>query len=107
MSDVQENVIEWYTGDDRLALTITQRKYISLVRKLVSEYQERGDARATILENDDGSVFCHLPLEALHLRRKAERAMSDEQKQIARDRLAAAREARAAQLAEGKEEAEL
>lgn len=93
MSDVQENVIEWYTGDDRIALTITQRKYIARVRKLVEEYQSRGDSRATIYENEDGSVFCHLPLEALHLRAKSKRDMSDEQKQAARERLAAAREA--------------
>ena len=107
MSDLQENVIEWYTGEDVIALTITQRKYITLVKKLVAAYQARGDKRATLLENEDGSIFCHLPLEAMRLRAKAKRDVSDAQRQIARDRLAAARGARAAQLAEGKEEAEL
>ena len=87
MAEIRENVIEWITGDDRICCTFTQKKHINLARRLVSTYINNGDNRADLLENPDGSVFCHLPLEALKLKPKTIRTMSDEQKASVRDRL--------------------
>ena len=64
MADLKENVIEWITGDDYIACTLTQKKYINKVRKIVDKQPE---LRASFYENNDGSIFCHLPLKALKL----------------------------------------
>lgn len=64
MVDLRENVIEWITGDDYISCTLTQKKYINRVRKILDKQPE---LRANFYENDDGSIFCHLPLKALKL----------------------------------------
>jgi hypothetical protein len=64
MTDVKENVIEWITGDDWIACTFTQKKYISKVRKIAIKYPQ---FVPVFIENKDGSIFCHLPLKALKL----------------------------------------
>lgn len=64
MQEVKENVIEWITGDDHIACTFTQKKYINKVLKLhnVCPYLV-----PVLHVNKDGSIFCHLPLKALKL----------------------------------------
>ncbi len=62
--DIRENVIEWITGDDWMACTFTQKKYINKVRKLSAKYPH---LVSNLIENHDGSIFCHLPLKALKL----------------------------------------
>lgn len=64
MQEVKENVIEWITGDDHIACTFTQKKYINKVRKL---RDKRMDLVPVFVENMDGSIFCHLPIKALKL----------------------------------------
>lgn len=57
-----ENVIEWITGQDYIACTFTQKKYINKVRKIAVQMPE---LVPIFHENKDGSIFCHLPLKAL------------------------------------------
>lgn len=83
MDDPRENVIEWITGDDMIACTFTQKKYVNRVRTLISTGKIEGDFR----ENADGSIFCHLPLSALKLGPKRTVQMSEDQKAAAADRL--------------------
>lgn len=64
MTDVKENVIEWITGQDWMGVTLTQRKYITKVRKLRNKQPE---LVPVYYENTDGSIYCHLPLKALKL----------------------------------------
>lgn len=59
-----ENVIEWITGQDYIACTFTQKKYINKVRKIALQMPEKVPV---FVENKDGSIFCHLPLKALKL----------------------------------------
>ena len=94
MAELRENVVEWLTGDDRITMTLTQKRHINKARRLVEYYTNHGDPRADLLENPDGSVFVHLPLEALKLSAKTTRTMSEEQKRAASDRLRAARSER-------------
>lgn len=63
-NDIQENVIEWITGDNHIACTFTQKKYINKVRKIALQMPE---LVPVFIENKDGSIFCHLPLKALKL----------------------------------------
>ena len=60
----RENVIEWVTGDDTITVTLSQRKYISKVRKLAAKWPS---LVSILAENADGSILAHLPLKALKL----------------------------------------
>ena len=62
--EIKENVIEWVTGNDYIACTFTQKKYINKVRKIALQMPE---LVPIFHENKDGSIFCHLPLKTLKL----------------------------------------
>lgn len=64
MAEFKENVIEWYTGEKWMSVTLTQKKHINRVRKLVEKYADMG---CELVENRDGSVWARVPLSALHL----------------------------------------
>jgi hypothetical protein len=64
MERLKENVIEWITGDDTIACTFSQRKYITKVLKL---RDKQPNLVSNFVQNRDGSIFCHLPLKALKL----------------------------------------
>lgn len=64
MADIKENVIEWITGDDRVTVSLTQKRFINRVKRLAEKH---GEAVEIVAENADGSICAHLPLKALHL----------------------------------------
>ena len=82
--NMNENVIEWLTNDDHIAVTFSQKKYVNKVKKFAKE-----DDRIYLVENDDGSVFARLPIRYLKLNKP--RTVSDEQREAARQRLTSAR----------------
>lgn len=63
MSELKENCIEWITGDDRITLSLTQKRFINKVKKLKERFENEVDFK----ENEDGSIIAHLPLKALKL----------------------------------------
>lgn len=71
-----ENVIEWITGQHTISCTFSQNKYIKKVKSLAEKYP---DKVKIIKENDDGSIFCKLPIKSLKLS-IIERDLSDEQR---------------------------
>lgn len=84
MSDYRENVVEWITGDDWMAITVTQKKFINKLRKI---REELTDFDMCWVENPDGSVFCHLPLSCLHISKSYKRNFSDEVRNAAAERM--------------------
>lgn len=64
MDNVTENVIEWITGQHTVSVTLSQRKYITKVKKLAKTHP---DEVQILEENKDGSIFAHLPLTAVKL----------------------------------------
>lgn len=65
MADMNENVIEWLDGEDVIAVTLHQKRFVNQVRNLAKQ-----DKNVEILaENSDGSIFAHLPISCLKLRR--------------------------------------
>lgn len=62
--DCNENAIEWYTGKDRVTLTLTQKKYINRVKRMEKKHPDKVEI---IAENLDGSIVAHMPLSAVHL----------------------------------------
>lgn len=82
MESIKENVIEWLTGSETITVTLSQKKYITKVKKLA----EQSEKVQIIAENADGSIVAHLPLEMLSLRQK--RSVHEEQKKALAERLA-------------------
>ena len=65
MADMNENVIEWLDGEDVIAVTLHQKRFVNQVRNLAKQ-----DKNVEILaQNSDGSIFAHLPISYLKLRR--------------------------------------
>ena len=82
MESLKDNCIEWVTGSDMVTATLTQKKYITKVKKLAAQSES-----VTIChENNDGSIVAHLPLEMLSLRQK--RSVGEEKKKELAERLA-------------------
>lgn len=73
---MRENVIEWVDGEDTVAVTLYQKKFVNKVKRLALSHEN-----VVILhENPDGSIFAHLPLEMLKLTPKRKDNLSVEQK---------------------------
>lgn len=64
MAEIKENVIEWITGDKRVTVSLTQKRFINRVKMLAEKHPEDVEI---IAENRDGTICAHLPLKALHL----------------------------------------
>lgn len=82
MSDLQENNIEFYTGDKTASLSFTSRRHITRVKKLHEKFP---DQFTNYYENNDGSIFATIPLSWVKL--GAPRQLSDEQKEAITERL--------------------
>lgn len=86
--ELTENVIEWITGDDRVTVTLSQRKFITKVEKLAESHPN--DVKITA-RNSDGSIVAHLPLKAIKFS-IIERNITDEQREELANRLKKSRE---------------
>lgn len=82
-SDYPENVIEWLTGQDRIALTLSQKKYVNTVYRMKEKYPDLVDI---VAENDDGSIYATMPLSALRFQIVM---LTEEQKERNTERLKA------------------
>jgi len=63
-NQVTENVIEWETGNRKVSVTLSQKKYITRVKQMAKKYP---DEVKILAQNKDGSIFACLPLKALKL----------------------------------------
>lgn len=85
MEGLTENVFEWITGDKTATVTLSQKKYISKVKKLAEKFP---DDVQIMFENSDGSIVAHLPLSSIKLN-IIKREYTDEQRQEMGERLRA------------------
>ena len=83
----KENSIEWYTGDTHATLSLTNKKYITRIKKLQARFPDAVD----FVENPDLSICAHIPLSYLKI--NAPRQLSEEAKQAASERLRGLRNA--------------
>lgn len=76
MAELNENVIEWFDGDDHIAVTLHQKRFVNRIRNLAKH-----DKNVEILaQNNDGSIFAHLPISYLKLAPKRKSNISVERK---------------------------
>lgn len=84
----QENVLEWIKGDKEVTVTLAgNTKYCNRVKKYAEEYP---DEVKIVAYNQDSSIVAHLPLSYIKITRPRE--ITDEQKEVARERMAKLRE---------------
>lgn len=77
----RENAIEWLNGQDRVTVSFSQGKFINKIKRLA----EKNTEVEIVAENKDGSICAHLPLKYIKI--NPPRVMSEEQKELARERL--------------------
>lgn len=88
MAEFNENVIEWLTGEDTIAVTVSQKKFVNKIKRFALT-----DENVVILaENPDGSIFAHLPLSYLKLSPKRKDNISAERKAELAERMRKMRE---------------
>lgn len=63
MSELHENVIEWFDDDDTISVTLHQKRFVNKIERL--SLQEENVV--ILARNDDGSIFAHLPISMLKL----------------------------------------
>lgn len=88
--NVTENVIEFRLNEDTATVTFCQARFITKIRKLAEKYP---DECQITHENKDGSIVAHIPVKWIKISR-VERHLSDEQIEIARERVKIAQEHR-------------
>lgn len=54
-----ENVIEWVKDENRATLSLSQRRTITRVKRLAERYP---DQSFILAENEDGSLYAHIPV---------------------------------------------
>ena len=84
MADYRENCIEWLNGQDTISVTLSQGRYISKVRKLAKKYP---DLVQILAENDDGSIFAHMPIKSLKLNIISPKELGNDEKEKLVERL--------------------
>lgn len=77
MAELKENAIEWVNGDKTIAVTLSQGRYVSKVKKLAKDHP---DEVKILRINPDGSIFAHLPLRALKLNLSSKRELTEEER---------------------------
>ena len=82
MADFHENVIEWYTEEKNVSVTVHQGKHKSQLLRLAEKYP---DEVQILAHNEDGSIFAHVPKRYINIRRPRE--MTEEQRIANAERL--------------------
>ncbi len=72
---INENLMEWLTGEEIIACTFSQRKHVNLFRKFSERYPE--DYRL-IAENEDGSIYGEVSINCISFRSPSR--LTDEQR---------------------------
>lgn len=91
MEAFNETAMDHISGNDYWAVSTGEQKIRNRLAKLYEQYP---DEVKLIAENQDGSVFYHVPKNWIKISPSIKRTLTDEQREAARDRLAAARQAK-------------
>ena len=89
MYEVKETVIEHCEGDEYVAITAAEQWSRNLLKKLSRiepkvepNFELKFEPKVEIIaENEDGTIFAHVPLSWIHIRPPKRMNFSEEQKQ--------------------------
>lgn len=62
--DFKENVIEWYTGENKATVSFHQKKYRNRIKREALKHPELIEI---VAENADGTLTARIPLKMVHL----------------------------------------
>lgn len=78
---MDENVVEWFTNQNKISCTFSQKKFVNKAKRL----KESSPDDVDLIENNDGSVFVKMPISYLKFNKP--RVVSDERREtLARQR---------------------
>lgn len=88
MADYRENAFEFYADDKRMTFSVTQGRLKTRIYNLAKQHP---DECRILAENDDGSIYGYMPTKWLKIFPGHGRKLTEEEKEINRQRLLAAR----------------
>ena len=88
MSRNMENCVEFISGDLTCTASFTNQKHINRMKKL---YEKNKEEFSYLVENADGSICAKFPLSWLKITPPTKREMTEEEKELLRQRLAEVR----------------
>lgn len=92
MDGVNENVIEWLRGDTIAAITAPNSSRLKgQVVRLAEKYPEEVEIR---VRNKDGSIFAHVPVSYVSIRKPRQVDYTEEQREQIAERLKRGKDAR-------------
>ena len=83
MKDINETAYSHYAGDDYATLSSSEKRIINKINSLKKKFPDEVDIRYV---NPDGSILCDIPWDWLKIKPKVKRTMTDEQREIAKQR---------------------
>lgn len=86
----QENVIEFLKDAKTATVTFSQGRYISKIKKLAEKHPDEVE----IIAVNKNSIMAHIPVKAIKINIIEGRELTEEEKEIARERLRSYRESR-------------
>lgn len=72
----KDNSVDWYTGENIITGTFSQRKWVNKIKRLAASHP---DDVKIVVENQDGSILAKMPLSYFKL--TPPRQVSDEQRE--------------------------
>ena len=98
-----ENCIEWIRGSNIATVSFTQIRYINKIKKYAKQFPNLFE----IVAEKDGVLVAHIPVRSVKIQYVTPREMSEDEKELARERLAMYREQKKLDEELAKEDAEL
>ena len=80
-----ENLIEWLRGQNEVCVTLVKNRFYNKILTLAKAHPD--EVRIDQI-NQDGSMCCHIPLSYLHIYAPTKRELTEEEKEICKERLA-------------------
>lgn len=85
MADYRENAFEFYADDKRMTFSVTQGRLKTRIYNLAKQHP---DECRILAENDDGSIYGHMPTKWLKIFPGHRRELTEEEKKASIERLA-------------------
>ena len=83
-----ENCIEWLRGQKTATVTVCQVRLMNRIKKYAEEYPDKVE----VLHDAGSYLVAHVPVSSLRINIQPEREMSEEEKDVLRERLKRVRE---------------
>lgn len=84
MTIYRENAIEFITGDKTATVSLSSKKHVNRILRLVDKYPNEVEILA---QNADGTLCAKVPVKWIKFNPPVNREITEEQRQAARERL--------------------